>query len=84
MPLLLNVACASLRAGALYEPEASAWSDHRLASGFVEPTARKEADATLHDAFTQNVVFAGEQILGELITPPVNVAAGTGKVMVDP
>jgi hypothetical protein len=40
-------------------------------------------DLQLHDAFAQNFVFSGQQILGELVTTSINVSAGAGKVIID-
>jgi hypothetical protein len=37
-----------------------------------------------NDAATQRFVFAGEQLLGEIVAALIGVAARAGKMMIDP
>src|SRR4029077_18143956 len=75
--------CLSARYVLLIEEVGLATCQNRDARGLHLATPYCAKPTRLHDAFTQELVFTGKQILGELITASVGIAARAGKMMID-
>src|ERR1700682_1620893 len=69
--------------GAIRWIERSALDANNGGRAATMKTSRRSARSTSNDAATQRFVFAGEQLLREIVAALVGVAACPGKVLID-